>query len=96
LISRGTAKEDNIQERNRKSNIARCQLYGKRPCQSKKLLSYNLMTDSGSLKDEARSVYGLYDLIFHAIISDIMNRRFSLAFVTIDNEEGEDEEGMKT
>jgi hypothetical protein len=54
------------------------------------------MTDSGSLKDEARSVYGLYDLIFHAIISDIMNRRFSLAFVTIDNEEGEDEEGMKT
>jgi hypothetical protein len=54
------------------------------------------MTDSGSLKDEARSVYGLYDSIFHAIVSDIMNWRFSLAFVTIDNDEGEDEEGMKT
>jgi hypothetical protein len=54
------------------------------------------MTNSGSLKDEARSVYGLYDSIFHAIVSDIMNWRFSLAFVTIDNEEGEHEEGMKT
>ena len=48
------------------------------------------MTDSGSLKYEARSVY---DSIFHAIVSDIMNWRFSLAFVTIDNDEGEYEEG---
>jgi hypothetical protein len=93
LISRGTAKEDNIQERNRKSNIARCQLYSKRPCQSKKLLSYNLLTDSGSLKDEARSVYDLYYSIFRTITSNIMNWPFFLAFVTIDNDEGEDEEG---
>jgi hypothetical protein len=51
------------------------------------------MTDSGSHKDEAKSVYGLYDSIFHAIVSEIMNWHFSLAFVTIDNGECEYEEG---
>jgi hypothetical protein len=93
VINRRTAREDNIKERNRKSDIARCQSYIKMPCQSGKLLSYNLLTDSGSLKDEARSVYDLYYSIFRTITSNIMNWPFFLAFVTIDNDEGEDEEG---
>jgi hypothetical protein len=83
--------EENRRERiTQPEDISMCHLYSK--CQSAKLLSYHSTIAVHLHMEGGKVVDDFHHLVFHSIVSNIMNWPFFLDFVPIENDDEEEKE----